>query len=264
MTTTTRANARSTEEGARPGTRRQARDRAREEAAGERRRSPGRPAPATGDEAPPASPAPRSRAAGRPIPSAATVWKVVAVLGVLGTIGFGLAWRGAEGRAAGSDGLSPEVVEMRSAAREFAIALTNFDAATIDADFDRIVAAATGEFADEADRFYDEEIRRQLRDAQATSRSEIRDLYVQSFSGDTGSAFAVVDQTVANNRSPQPVTDTLRVELGMAVVDGEWRVRSVEVLEAPPGAQADMTGLADEPGGEPAAEPAAPSTTAGG
>jgi Mce-associated membrane protein len=238
----------------RPGTRRRARETAREAA-----RS-ARPDPA--EEAPPAAPPGRSRRAGRPLPSAATVWKVLAVLGVLGTIGFGLAWRGAEGRAAGRDGLAPEVVEMRGAAREFAIALTNFDAATIDADFDRIVDSATGDFAEEADRFYDEEIRSQLRDAQATSRSEVRDLYVQSFDGDTGTAFAVVDQSVANNRSPQPVTDTLRIELGMARVDGGWKVRTVEVLDAPPDAQADMTGLADDPG--PAATDQAPPATAPG
>jgi len=134
---------------------------------------------------------------------------------------------------------------MRTAGREFAIALTNFDASTIDADFDRIVDFATGDFAEEADRFYDEEIRSQLREAQATSRSEIRDIYVQSFAGDTGVVFFTADQTVANNLSPQPLTDTLRVELGMARVGGDWKVRTVEVLDAPPGAQLDAAGLAD-------------------
>jgi hypothetical protein len=205
-------------------------------------------------------PAPtRSRAAARPTPSTGTVWKVLAVLGVLGTIGFGLAWQAADSRATTQDGLAPEVVDMRTAGREFAIALTNFDAGTIDADFDRIVDFATGDFAEEADRFYDEEIRSQLREAQATSRSEIRDIYVQSFSGDTGVVFFTADQTVANNLSPQPITDTLRVELGMVRVDGAWKVRTVEVLDAPPGSQLEGSGLADE-GEEPAPTP----TTAGG
>ncbi|HEX7131853.1 MAG TPA: hypothetical protein VF228_04725 [Iamia sp.] len=199
----------------------------------------------------------RSRAAARPTPSAGTVWKILAVLGVLGTIGFGLAWRTADAKATNEDGLAPEVVDMRTAGREFAIALTNFDASTIDADFDRIVDFATGDFAEEADRFYDEEIRSQLREAQATSRSEIRDIYVQSFSGDTGVVFFTADQTVANNLSPQPITDTLRVELGMARVDGAWKVRTVEVLDAPPGSQLEGSGLAEE-------EDPAPTTTAPG
>lgn len=202
-----------------------------------------------------AAPRARSRAAGRPTPSAGTVWKVLAVLGVVGTIGFGLAWAGASSRATTEDGLSPAVVDMRDAGREFAIALTNFDAATIDADFDRIVDYATGDFAEEAERFYDEEIRTQLRDAQATSRSEIRDIYVQSFDGDSGSVFFTADQTVANNLSPRPITDTLRVELGMVEVDGEWKVRTVEVLQAPPGTQLQASGLDEEE-----ADPA-PSTT---
>lgn len=207
----------------------------------------------------------RSRAAARPTPSTATMWKVIAVLGVLGTIGFGLAWRTADSRAATEDGLAPEVVAMRTSGREFAIALTNFDAATIDADFDRILDFATGDFAEEADRFYDEEIRTQLREAQATSRSEIRDIYVQSFSGDTGVVFFTADQTVANNLSPQPITDTLRVELGMVREDGDWLVRTVEVLDAPPGTQLDASGLAEDPGAAPeGSEPAPTTTTAGG
>lgn len=216
--------------------------------------------------APPKAPKGRSRAAARPTPSTGTVWKVLAVLGVLGTIGFGLAWRTAESNAATEDGLAPAVVDMRTAGREFAIALTNFDASTIDADFDRIVDFATGDFAEEADRFYDEEIRSQLRDAQATSRSEIRDIYVQSFSGDTGVVFFTADQTVANNLSPQPITDTLRVELGMIRVEGEWKVRTVEVLDAPPGSQLDASGLADEGAGETSegTGPVSTTTTPGG
>lgn len=211
---------------------------------------------------PPRKPAHRSRAAARPTPSAGTVWKVLAVLGVIGTIGFALAWRAADGQAATEDGLAPAVVEMRTTGREFAIALTNFDASTIDADFDRILDFATGDFAEEADRFYDEEIRTQLRDAQATSRSEIRDIYVQSFDGDTGVVFFVADQTVANNLSPQPITDTLRVELGMLRVEGEWKVRTVEVLDAPAGSQLETSELLEE-APEGAAEEA-PATTAPG
>lgn len=182
--------------------------------------------------------------------SVGRLWKVAAVLGALATIGFALAWRGAEGRATTDDGLSPAVVEMRTAAREFAVALTNFDAATIDADFDRIVAMATGDFAEEADRFYDDEIRADLREARATSRSEVRDLYVQRYDGASGSVFAVVDQTVANNLSPRPVTDVLRVELGLRRVDDEWKVSTVDVLDAPAAAQADGLDATTDGGGE--------------
>lgn len=177
--------------------------------------------------------------------SVGTLWKVVAVLGVLGTVGFGLAWRGAEGRAATEDGVTPAAVEMRDAARSFAVALTNFDAATIDADFDRIVEFATGDFATEADRFYDDEIRTQLREARATSRSEVRDLYVQRFDGASGSVFVVVDQTIANDLSPRPVTDVLRIDLGLRLVEGEWLVSSVDVLDAPVADQAGAAGLDD-------------------
>ncbi len=203
----------------------------------------------------------RSRRAGRPVPTAATVWKVLAVIGVLGTIGFGLAWRGAESRAVSEDGLAPAAVEMRAAGRDFAIALTNFDADTIDADFDRILAAADGQFAEEAERFYDDEVRSDLRDARATSRSEISDIYVQRFDGDRGRVFAVVDQTVANNLSPQPVTDTLRIDIGLQRTGDEWKVVEVDVLDAPIPAQAAQPGA---PGSEAEGDGATSSTTAPG
>ncbi|WCO65015.1 hypothetical protein PO878_10945 [Iamia majanohamensis] len=204
-------------------------------------------------------PAPRNRRAGRPVPRAATAWKVLAVVGIVGTVGFGLAWRTAESRAVTEDGLSPAAVEMRAAGRDFAIALTNFDADTIDADFDRILAAADGQFAEEAERFYDEEVRADLRDARATSRSEISEIYVQGFDGDRGSVFAVVDQTVANNLSPQPVTDTLRVDIGLQRSGADWKVVEVDVLDAPIPAQAAQPGA---PGDDGAGE-VAPPTTAG-
>jgi Mce-associated membrane protein len=205
----------------------------------------------------------RSKTAGRPVPTVGTVWKVLAVLGVIGTIGFALAWRAADSRAATEDGLAPAAVEMRTAGREFAIALTNFDAATIDADFDRILDFATGDFAEEAEGFYDEEIRTGLRDAQATSRSEIRDIYVQSFGKDRGVVFFVADQTVANNLSPQPTTDTLRVELSMVRTGGEWKVGGVEVLDAPAGSQLDASGLAEEGQTEPTGEDVTTTTAPG-
>lgn len=212
----------------------------------------------------PATTPERSKSAGRPVPTVGTVWKVLAVLGVIGTIGFALAWRAADSRAATEDGLAPAAIEMRTAGRQFATALTNFDAATIDADFDRILAFATGDFAEEAEGFYDEEIRTGLRDAQATSRSEIRDIYVQSFAGDRGVVFFVADQTVANNLSPQPTTDTLRVELSMVRQGGEWLVSGVEVLDAPASSQLGASGLAEEaPAEEPTGDEVTTTTSPG-
>lgn len=155
-------------------------------------------------------------------------WLVaIATFGVVGTAVFALLWLSA-------DDAGPDTTEMAGTAREFVTALTNFDGADIDADFDAIADFAAGEFADQIQTtFGDQQTRTDLREAQASSRGEIVDLFVQSFDGDQGRVFAVVDQTVANNRTPAPQADTLRVEIVLREIDGEWNVTSLNVLQAP-------------------------------
>jgi hypothetical protein len=183
-----------------------------------------------GDDGPLRSP---SRSGASPV----VPW-VLAVLGLLGTLGFGLAWRaertGAapEATATAQDGASAELL---ARARTFSELLTNFDGATIDADFDELTAMATGEFRSQVDQFFSDRIRTQLKEAQAASRGEVRSAYVQTAEEDRGTVFVVVDQTIANNRSPQPQADTLRMELGLVLEDGTWMVERVAVLTAPSG-----------------------------
>lgn len=162
------------------------------------------------------------------------VLAVIALLGVVGTLAFGFLWVRdvRDGRAE---------TAMADEAEEFLLALTNFDAATVDEDFDAIVDAGTGDFEDQADEFFGSEVRSALREVQASSRGEVRDLYVQSFDGDSGRVFAVVDQTIANNRFPQPQSDQLRVELALDHEGGGWKVSDVIVLEAPAAAGATPT-----------------------
>jgi hypothetical protein len=154
------------------------------------------------------------------------VLAVLAALGLAGTAGFAWAWNGERSADAAQSAMADR-------ARDFLIALTNFDGSTVDADFDRIVAYATGDFAAEADRFFGSDVRAALKEVQAASRGEIRSLYVQDFDGDQGRVFAVVDQTIANNRFPAPQADELRLDLGLQHRDGEWKVYDVKVLQAP-------------------------------
>ena len=159
---------------------------------------------------------------------------VVALLGVVGTLVFAGLWIG-ERRA----GQGEAAMEARG--EEFLLALTNFDAATVDEDFDRLVDMGTGDFESEADQFFGSDVREALKEVQASSRGEVRELYVQSFSGDRGRVFGVVDQTIANNRFPQPQADQLRVELTLEHTGGEWQVSDVLVLEAPNAASSAAT-----------------------
>src|SRR3954451_14141796 len=82
---------------------------------------------------------------------------VLALVGLTGTLAFGLAWNHARARNSSVNGA-------KAAARNFLTALTNFDGKTIDADFDRIIGYGTGAFAQQADQFYaDKDTRSALR-----------------------------------------------------------------------------------------------------
>lgn len=187
------------------------------------------------------------------LPPSRLPW-VLAAVGLAGTLVFGLLWLGARGDDAGSDaGSAAATSELQAAARSFAEDLTNFDGATIGEDFDRITAQATGDFRSQADQFFSSEVRSQLKEAQASSRGEVRSAYVQTVDGDRGTVFVVVDQTIANNASPQPQADTLRMELGMVQRDGRWKVERVSVLTAPSGGATGDAGsvpTGDEPAGD--------------
>jgi hypothetical protein len=150
---------------------------------------------------------------------------LVAILGLAGTIGFGLAWNAERSE-------DTKANQAKAAGRDFLIALTNFDGKTIDADFDRIMSYATGAFGQQADQFFGSDVRKALRERQASSRGEIQSFYLQSFTGGRARIFAVVDQTIANNQFPAPQSDELRVEVGLTHLSKGWRVYDVRVLQA--------------------------------
>ncbi len=163
------------------------------------------------------------------------VLALLAIVGLAGTLIFGFKWN--QARTADNAEAS-----METSASDFLVALFDFDGRTIDEDFDNVLEYATGDFADQAEaQFADDDTRAALREVQASSRVEVRDLFVQSFDGDSGRVFAVVDQTIANNQFPQPRSDQVRLEMSLREVDGDWKIANLDVLEAP-AAQAAVAG----------------------
>jgi hypothetical protein len=160
---------------------------------------------------------------------------LVGLIGILGTLVFATLW----------------LLEVRSdrqadraedTARDFVVALTNFDGDTINEDFDRIESYATDDFVEDLDRFFDAETRQALATVQASSRGQIRHIYMQSFDDGRARFFAVVDQTIANSKLPAPQSDELRLEFGLRQVNGNWRVYDLRVLQAPPATVAGGVG----------------------
>jgi hypothetical protein len=204
-----------------------------------------------GDAAGTGAPAPVAGKAPQPRRSAAQRWRragilalaTVAAVGVIGSIDFGVAWSDLNAQQQGE-------AQARAAASRFLVSLTNFDAKTVDADFSSITAMATGDFATQANRYFNSSIRQELEVALASSRGQIRDLYVQSYGAGQAVVYAVVDQLYANNRITTPQSDVLRVVVNLARTPTGWKVSDVTVLTGP-----------SLGSGSPAAAPAAAATT---
>ena len=154
------------------------------------------------------------------------VLAVIAGVGVALAALFGIWWNGARVKQANQAAAD-------RTARNFLIALTNFDSRTVNADFGRITSYATGDFAKQAVQFFGPQTRQQLQQAQAQSRGEISSIYVQSASNNTASVYAVVDQTIVNRNFSAPQADELRFVLTLNKVSAGWRVGEVTVLQAP-------------------------------
>ncbi|GAC1530008.1 MAG: hypothetical protein NVS3B12_04010 [Acidimicrobiales bacterium] len=154
------------------------------------------------------------------------VLAVVALLGLVGSVVFWSKWH----TLASRDHQQGAVTRTST---EFLKALTNFDAATIDADFNRVESYAVGHFKGQADQFFSSDVRKALAKVQAVSRGQIRDLYVESLKGDQATVYASVDQTIANINFKAPEQDQLRIVLNLARQPQGWRVSDVTVLQAP-------------------------------
>jgi hypothetical protein len=198
------------------------------------------------DEEPTAAkPRPRKRRGGgdRPVPSrrAFRLVSLVAVVGLLGTLVFGILFATKSSSGSVQD---PAVV---SASRAFLTDFFNFNAKTVDTDFNAVTGMATGSFATQAQQFFNASIRKALETALAESRGQIRYLAIQSENQGAGTAsvYAVVDQTYVNNKITSPQADVVRLVADLKQVNGVWKISNVTVLEgANPASSSSASGSA--------------------
>ncbi len=188
---------------------------------------------------PPPRARPRRSGGDHPAPTrrAFRLVSLVAAVGLVGTLAFGILFATKSGGGPTQD---PAVI---SASRAFLTDFFNFNANTVDADFNAVTAMATGAFSTQAQQFFDTSIRKALEQALAESRGQIRALYVQSENQAAGTAsiYAVVDQTYVNNKIDTPQADVVRLTANLQQVDGVWKIAEVTVLE---GATPASTGSA--------------------
>ena len=151
---------------------------------------------------------------------------LIAALGVAGTLVFGVLYT----TKSNGSVQDPAVV---SASRAFLTDFFNFNAKTVDADFNAVSDMATGAFATQAQQFFNASIRKALEQALAESRGQIRYVAVQSENqaAGTASVYAVVDQTYVNNKISSPQADVVRLIADLTRVGGVWKISDVTVLE---------------------------------
>jgi hypothetical protein len=118
--------------------------------------------------------------------------------------------------------------------RDFTTALFNFDAKSVDADFDRIIAFGTGKFLDQAKQNFGSDIRQALIQRQASSRGQVRFLFVEDVKANSADVFVVEDQQIFNNVLKAPEADEVRADIALTRVNGAWRVSDLTVLQSPP------------------------------
>jgi hypothetical protein len=177
----------------------------------------------------------------RPAPSrgAYRLASLLAAVGVLGTLVFGILYT-----TQGNGGTVQDPAVL-GASRVFLTDFFNFNAKTVDADFNAVAGMATGAFSTQARQFFNTSIRKALEVALAESRGQIRYLEVQSENQAAGTAsiYAVVDQTYVNNKIASPQADVVRLVADLQQVGGVWRISNVTVLEgATPASQGSASG----------------------
>jgi hypothetical protein len=171
----------------------------------------------------------RRRGGDRPVPSrrALRLASLLAALGLTGTLVFGILYA-----TEGSGGLVQDPAVL-SASTAFLDDFFNFNAKTVDSNFNAITGMATGAFSNQAQQFFNASIRKALEQALAESRGQIRFNEVQSENqaAGTASVYAVVDQTYVNNKITTPQADVFRLIADLKKVNGVWKISNVTVLE---------------------------------
>ena len=101
-----------------------------------------------------------------------------------------------------------------SAASTFLTDFFNFNAKTVDSDFNAVTAWRRAPSATQAQQFFNSSIRKALEQALRRVRGQIRYLAVQSENQGAGTAsvYAVVDQTYVNNKITSPQADVVRLD----------------------------------------------------
>jgi hypothetical protein len=185
---------------------------------------PPRPSAAHERNAPP--PPPPKPAGGSHKPFAPLLPWVLFALALAAGTGFGILWWGLHSREAMRD-------DVRNVATKASLALTEFSYKSIRADVNQIEAVATGDFEKQVKDLFSGETIASIEKVKAQSSAKIESVFVQSITGETATAFAVVQETITNKLSKGPQTQTVRMQIDLVDTSRGWKADQVTLFQTP-------------------------------
>ncbi|HEX9311751.1 MAG TPA: hypothetical protein VGA30_02850 [Actinomycetota bacterium] len=149
------------------------------------------------------------------------------VLALAAALTFAWLWH----QAGGTDRQRDQV---QSVSTQFLTALTNFKAATIDADVARIKSYAVGDFRSQVDQVFGAGFFDRAKQAEVVSTGKVQSVFVEAISGANATVFGVVDETFRNASSSQPQLQVVRFDITLIKTADGWKVENVQLFQSAP------------------------------
>lgn len=115
------------------------------------------------------------------------------------------------------------------AGREMSVSLTSVNFETADADVERVLDGATGDFA-ELFRTNQRSYVSIVKEGAVVSTGNVLEAGVSQYDGQTATVLTAVQNKVKNKVTPQGESRSYRMSLQMSKVDDSWKVSKVEFI----------------------------------
>lgn len=185
------------------------------------------------DEPAVAAPEPAQPAPLRSQGSPRLPWIIAAVATLL-AIGAGIFGAVTYVRAADLSARESARESAKEAGEIVALQISTVDGAQIDQWLAQTKSLATGKFAEDLARGYDEDLRAEFRQSKVRTVGEVIQSFVQSASDDEAVAFVIVRQTTSRPGAEGTIEDELRMEVTLQRQNERWLASDVAVLTPTP------------------------------
>jgi Mce-associated membrane protein len=115
------------------------------------------------------------------------------------------------------------------AAKNYVLILSNINAATVDNNFSELYRTSTTAFND-AHSAQAAELRKQLIEKKVSANGSIEEVTVISSDTDKATVELLVNESVRNTDSPEPIHDRVRLSLDLEKTGGQWLTSGIRIL----------------------------------